>query len=43
MKADIQTIEAKAAGSIELADHIFGLEPRSDIIHRVIQLSLIHI
>jgi large subunit ribosomal protein L4 len=40
MKADIQTIEAKTAGSIELADHIFGLEPRSDIIHRVIQWQL---
>ena len=40
MKADIQTIEAQAAGSIELADHIFGLEPRSDIIHRVIQWQL---
>ena len=40
MKADIQTIEAKAAGSIELAEHIFGLEPRSDIIHRVIQWQL---
>jgi large subunit ribosomal protein L4 len=40
MKADIQTIEAKAAGSIELADHIFGLEPRADIIHRVIQWQL---
>ena len=40
MKADIQTIEAKKAGSIELADHIFGLEPRNDIIHRVIQWQL---
>ena len=40
MKADIQTIEAKTAGSIELADHIFGLEPRSDLIHRVIQWQL---
>jgi large subunit ribosomal protein L4 len=40
MKADIQTIEAKAAGSIELADHIFGLEPRADLIHRVIQWQL---
>ena len=40
MKADIHTIEAKTAGSIELADHIFGLEPRSDIIHRVIQWQL---
>jgi large subunit ribosomal protein L4 len=40
MKADIHTIEAKTAGSIELADHIFGLEPRGDIIHRVIQWQL---
>ena len=40
MKADIHTIEAKTAGEIELADHIFGLEPRSDLIHRVIQWQL---
>jgi len=40
MKADIHTIEAKTAGEIELADHIFGLEPRADIIHRVIQWQL---
>lgn len=40
MKADIQTIEAKTAGSIDLADHIFALEPRTDIIHRVIQWQL---
>lgn len=40
MKADIHTIEAQTAGSIELADHIFGLEPRADLIHRVIQWQL---
>ncbi len=40
MKADITNIEAGKAGSIELADHIFGLEPRVDIIHRVIQWQL---
>jgi large subunit ribosomal protein L4 len=40
MKADIHTIEAKTAGEIELAEHIFGLEPRADIIHRVIQWQL---
>ncbi len=40
MKADIHTIEAKKAGSIDLADHIFGLEPRADLIHRVIQWQL---
>ena len=40
MKADVHTIDAKTAGSVELADHIFGLEPRVDIIHRVIQWQL---
>ncbi len=40
MKADITNIDAGKAGSIELADHIFGLEPRQDIIHRVIQWQL---
>jgi len=40
MKADVQTIDAKKAGSVELADHIFGLEPRADILHRVVQWQL---
>jgi large subunit ribosomal protein L4 len=40
MKANVTNIEAGKAGSIELADHIFGLEPRTDIIHRVIQWQL---
>jgi large subunit ribosomal protein L4 len=40
MKADIQTIEAKKAGSIELKDEIFGLDPRTDILHRVVQWQL---
>jgi large subunit ribosomal protein L4 len=40
MKADIKTIDAKTAGTVELADHIFGLEPRADIIHRVVQWQL---
>ena len=40
MKADVHTIDAKKAGSVELADHIFGLEPLVDINHRVIQWQL---
>ena len=40
MKTDIHTIEAEKAGSLELAEHIFGLVPRSDIIHRVVQWQL---
>lgn len=41
MKADIQTLEAKKAGTLELADHIFGLEPRKDILHRMVQWQLL--
>ncbi|MBI2720215.1 MAG: 50S ribosomal protein L4 [Rhizobiales bacterium] len=40
MKTDIHTIDAVKAGSLELADHIFGLSPRADIIHRVVQWQL---
>ena len=40
MKADIHTIEAKANGSVELSDAIFGLEPRQDILHRMVLWQL---
>jgi large subunit ribosomal protein L4 len=37
MKANVTTLESKAAGEIELADAIYGLEPRSDILHRMVR------
>ncbi len=37
MKTDVITLEAGNAGSIELDDAIFGLEPRADILHRVVR------
>jgi large subunit ribosomal protein L4 len=40
MKTDVQTLEAKKAGTVDLADHIFGLEPRADILHRMVQWQL---
>jgi large subunit ribosomal protein L4 len=40
MKHDVKTLEAKSAGSVDLADAIFGLEPRADILHRVVQWQL---
>ena len=40
MKADIRTIEAGTAGSLDLDPQIFGLEPRADILHRVVQWQL---
>ncbi len=40
MKFDIYDIDAKAAGSAELPDEIFGIAPRADIIARVIHWQL---
>jgi large subunit ribosomal protein L4 len=40
MKLDVTTIEAGKAGTVELSDAIFGLDPRADIIHRVVQWQL---
>ena len=40
MKTDIQTLEAKKAGTVDLSDEIFGLEPRADILHRMVTWQL---
>jgi large subunit ribosomal protein L4 len=40
MKATVTTLDAKAAGSVELSDTIFGLEPRTDLIHRMVRYQL---
>lgn len=40
MKCDVITLDNKAAGSIELDDSIFGLEPRADILQRVVRWQL---
>ena len=37
MKADAIKLDGKSAGSIDLNDAIFGLEPRADILHRVVR------
>ena len=37
MKADAIKLDGKSAGSVELDDEIFGLEPRADILHRVVR------
>ena len=36
MKADVIKLDAAVSGSIELDDSIFGLEPRVDILHRMV-------
>jgi len=40
MKADVQTLAAKKAGTVELPDQIFGLEPRADLMHRMVTYQL---
>ena len=40
MKLDVTTLEGAAAGSVDLSDAIFGLEPRVDLIHRVVRYQL---
>ena len=40
MKLKVQTLDAVAKGDIELADAIFGLEARADILHRVVTWQL---
>lgn len=40
MKTDVLSIADKKAGSIDLDDAIFGLEPRADILHRCVVYQL---
>ena len=37
MKLDVIKLDSGKAGSIELADEIFGLEPRGDLLQRVVR------
>ena len=40
MKIDITSLDGSSAGSVELQDDIFGLEPREDLIARMIRYQL---
>ena len=37
MKLDVIKLDGCKAGSVDLGDDIFGLEPRADILHRVVR------
>jgi len=37
MKLEVMAIDAASAGEIELAEAVFGVEPRADILHRVVR------
>ncbi|HVF37670.1 MAG TPA: 50S ribosomal protein L4, partial [Sphingomicrobium sp.] len=40
MKVKVQTLDATAGGDIQLDDAVFGVEPRADILHRVVTWQL---
>ena len=40
MKVKVQNLDGKSAGDIELDDAVFGIEPRADILHRVVTWQL---
>ena len=40
MDLNVTTLDGKSAGSISLADEVFGLEPRSDILARTVRWQL---
>ncbi|RFB80866.1 50S ribosomal protein L4 [Methylovirgula sp. 4M-Z18] len=40
MKIDITSLNGTAAGSLDLSDEIFGLEPRQDLIARMVRYQL---
>lgn len=37
MKLDVIKLDGEAAGTVDLGDDVFGLEPRADILHRVVR------
>ena len=40
MKVKVTTLDSKAAGDITLADEVFAVEPRADIVARVVNWQL---
>ncbi len=40
MKIDMTSLDGTAAGSLELSDDIFGLDPRADLIARMVRYQL---
>lgn len=40
MKVPVKSLDNKASGEIELSDSIFGLEPRADLLHRMVNWQL---
>lgn len=41
MRAEMTTLDAASAGTVELNDAIFNLEPRPDILHRMVRWQML--
>ena len=41
MRASVTTLDAESAGEVELNDAIYGLEPRTDLIQRMVRYQLL--
>lgn len=41
MKASVITLDSAGAGDIELSDDVFGLEPRADILQRMVRYQML--
>lgn len=40
MELQVSTIDGKKSGSLKVSDEVFGLEPRADILHRMVRYQL---
>ena len=40
MKADVRTLDARKSGTVDLSDAVFGLDPRADLLHRMVRYQL---
>jgi len=40
MELQVKTLEGKSSGKVELKDDVFGLEPRADLIQRMVRYQL---
>jgi large subunit ribosomal protein L4 len=41
MQTPVTNLDAGSAGTVDLNDHIFGLEPRPDLLHRMVRYQLL--
>ena len=40
MDIKVTTLDGKASGKVSVSDTVFGLEPRQDLLHRMVRYQL---